>query len=142
MNDTPLTEREAARLWALAYNTHDAAVLAPVLADDVRVTSQWVVNDMVGREAYLDYLAGKFTTFETAGSMVRVGIGEAPGSRAGATGRPCALIEQDGNLLATVLFDVIGGRLSHVSLSSNPSPVDCLLLGDYPGFENNQDHIN
>ncbi len=142
MNDFLLSEREAARLWAQAYNTHNAATLAPVLADDVRVMSQWVVNDIVGREVYLEYLAKKFTTFEAAGSMVRVGLGEAPGDRVGAIGRPCALIEQDGALLATVLFDVIGGQLSQVSVSANPSPVDCLFLGEYPGFGEEPGDIN
>ena len=142
MIDSPLTEREAAHLWALAYNTRDAVLLAPVLADDVRIMSRWVVNDMVGREVYLEYLAKKFATFEAAGSMVRVGLGEAPGDRVGATGRPCALIEQDGVLLATVLFDVIGGQLSQVSVSSQPSPVDCLFLGEYPGFGDEPGQIN
>ncbi|HSN56597.1 MAG TPA: hypothetical protein VLT32_18150 [Candidatus Sulfomarinibacteraceae bacterium] len=131
MDDVRLTEEDAALAWALAYNTHDPSVLAPILADDVRVMSRWVIRDLVGREPYLDYLARKFTTFERAGSLVRVELAVTPGPG----GRPCALLEQDGVLLATVLFDVIGGRLSMVSLSAEPAPASCRRSGHCPGFQ-------
>ncbi|MEE4270521.1 MAG: hypothetical protein V2I67_02530, partial [Thermoanaerobaculales bacterium] len=130
------------RRWALAYNTHDPAPLAPILADDVRVMSRWVVADMVGRQVYLDYLTTKFATFETVGSCVRVELAEAPGGAPGEVGRPCALLEQDGAVLATVLFDVIGGQLSQISLSDHPAPGDCLGTGEHPGFEDGAETAN
>lgn len=142
MIETPLTEREAARLWALAYNTHDPKVLASILAEDVRVMSRWVVADLVGRDVYVDYLTTKFATFETAVSHVRVELGEAPGGTVGHVGRPCALLEQDGALLATVLFDVIGGELSLISLSDFPAPEDCLGTREYPGFDGRVEEVN
>jgi len=142
MSAEPLTEREAARRWALAYNTHDPAPLAPILADDVRVMSRWVVADMVGRQVYLDYLTTKFATFETMGSHIRVELAEVPGDAPGEVGRPCALLEQDGTVLATVLFDFIAGKLSQVSLSDHPAPGDCLGSGEYPGFEDGSDTVN
>jgi hypothetical protein len=141
VNDRSLTEREAARLWALAYNSHDASVLAPILAEGVRVMSRWVVNDLIGRDHYLDYLDRKYETFERAGSVVRAEIGETPGDVASG-GRACVLLEQDGRLLATVLFDVVGGLLSQVTLSDHPRPDSCRRSGDYPGFENDVRTVN
>ena len=141
MNDGPVTERGAARLWALAYNTHDVSVIAPILAEDVRVMSRWVVNDLVGRDRYLDYLEQKFRTFETVGSVVRAGLAETPGNPA-SSGRPCVLLEQDGKLLATVLFDVVGGSLSQVTLSVHPPPHVCVGSGEYPGFEDERQTVN
>jgi hypothetical protein len=140
MTHAPVTEREAARLWALAYNTHDPTVLATILAEDVRVMSRWVVNDLVGRSPYLEYLERKFQTFDEARSVVRAEVAETPG-RAGSSGRPCVVLEQDGALLATVLFDVVGGRLSQITMSAHPSPASCARTGEYPGF-GDEDVVN
>jgi hypothetical protein len=142
MDDYPLTEGEAARLWALAYNTHYPSVLAPILAKDVRVMSRWVVNDLIGGENYLSYLTRKFRTFEEAGSLVRVELGRTLGDAQGSTGRPCAFIEQNGVLLATVLFDVVGGQLSQVSIGPHPTPSECDRSGAYPGYGFEDEPVN
>jgi len=142
VDDFPLTETEAARAWALAYNTHDVSVLAPLLADDVRVMSRWVVNDLIGAEECLSYLTTKFRTFEDSGSLVRVEVARTPGDTPGSIGRTCALIEQNGALLATVLFDVVGGRLSQVSIGPNPDPNECERSGEYPGFSFDNEPVN
>lgn len=142
MAEITLTEREAARLWARAYNAHDWSVLGPFLAADVRVMSRWVVNDLVGRTSYIEYLKRKFATFEQTGSVVRVEVGEAPSGPSGVPGRACALIEQDGSMLATVFFDVVGGRIAQISLGPYPPPEDCLRSGEFPGFEEDRDIVN
>ncbi len=142
MTDFALTERDAAVAWALAYNTHDPSALEPILAEDVRVMSRWVVNDLVGRDRYLGYLRSKFATFETTGSVVRVEVGETPGGSVESPGRPCALIEQDGSLLATVLFDVVGGKLSQISLGPFPPPGDCRRWEEFPGFDSGEELVN
>jgi len=142
MHDLAVSEHDAAVAWALAYNTHDPSVLAPILADDVRVMSRWVVNDLVGRDAYLEYLRGKFATFERAGTLVRVEVARAPGAGPEISGRPCALIEQDGTQLATVLFDVLGGEITQISLGPHPSPQSCRRSGEFPGFDTESDLVN
>lgn len=142
MRGTAVTEHDAVVAWALAYNTHDPSVLAPILADDVRVMSRWVVNDLVGRGTYLDYLRRKFATFERAGTLVRVEVARAPGHGPQSSGRPCALLEQDGSLLATVLFDVLGGRIAQISLGPHPPPESCLRSGEFPGFDGEPDLVN
>jgi len=142
MDDFAVTEHDAAVAWALAYNTHDPSVLAPILADDVRVMSRWVVNDLVGRNAYLEYLRRKFATFERAGTLVRVEVARAPGDGPEPSGRPCALIEQDGKMLATVLFDVLGGRIAQISLGPLPPPESCRRSGKFPGFDIEPDLVN
>ncbi len=142
MAELAFTERDAALAWARAYNTHDPSVLEPILADDVRVMSRWVVNDMVGRDGYLGYLRSKYATFEKTCSVVRVEIGETPGGSASSPGRPCALIEQDGSLIATVLFDVVGGKLSQISLGPFPPPDECRRWGEFPGFDSDEELVN
>jgi hypothetical protein len=142
MNDATFTEADAARAWASAYNTLDPSPLETILAEDVRVMSRWVVNDLVGRAAYLAYLVAKFATFERVGAAVRVEIGEAPGDSDESPGRPCALIEQDGSLLATVFFDVLGGRISQISIGPNPPPARCRQLGEAPGFASGSETVN
>ena len=142
MAELAFTERDAALAWARAYNTHDPSVLEPILADDVRVMSRWVVNDLVGRDGYLGYLRSKFATFEKTCSVVRVEIGETPGGSASSPGRPCALIEQDGSLIATVLFDVVGGKLSQISLGPFPPPDECRRWGEFPGFDSDEELVN
>jgi hypothetical protein len=141
-DDLSLTEAEAARLWALAYNTHDPSALAPILSKDVRVMSRWVVNDLVGRDRYLKYLTKKFQTFAESGSLVRVELGRAPGDPPDEPGRPCAFIEQNGVLLATVLFEVVGGLLTQVSIGPYPSPAACERSGDYPGLGFDDEPVN
>ncbi len=142
MTERDLTERDAARAWARAYNTHDPSVLEPILSADVRVMSRWVVNDLVGREAYVEYLRRKFLTFEQTGSVVRVEIGNAPGEVEGVPGRPCALVEQDGALLATVFFEVFGDWLAQISLGPFPAPESCRRSGEFPGFTGGAEIVN
>jgi hypothetical protein len=142
MTEFALTERDAAIAWARAYNTHDPSVLEPILAKDVRVMSRWVVNDLVGRDGYLGYLKSKFATFESSGSVVRVEVGETSGGPVGSPGRPCALIEQDGFVLATVLFDVVGGKLGQISLGPHPPPETCRRSGEFPGFDSGEGIVN
>ena len=140
--DDLLTEAEAARLWALAYNTRDPSVLAPILSRDVRVMSRWVVNDLVGRDGYLRYLTRKFLTFDESGSLVRVELGRTPGDPPEEPGRPCAFIEQNGVLLATVLFEVVGGLVSQVSIGPYPAPAACERSGEHPGFGFDDEPVN
>lgn len=141
MEDLAFDERDAAAAWARAYNTHDPSHLEPHLAEDVRVMSRWVVRDLIGRDTYLRYLTGKFRTFERVGSMVRVDVGTAHGEPS-SSGRPCAILEQDGSLLATVLFDVIGGRIWQISLGDQPPPASCRRAHVFPGFGTGDQSVN
>lgn len=141
MDDLTFDERDAAVVWARAYNTHDPSQLEPHLAAEVRVMSRWVVRDLIGRDAYLRYLAGKFRTFERVGSVVRVDVGTAHGEPWSA-GRPCAILEQDGSLLATVLFDVIGGLICQISLGDQPPPASCRRAHQFPGFDARDGSVN
>lgn len=64
---TPLSEREALVAYATMLNRADPSVLAPLLDEDFRLTSQHVLEDLVGKHAFLDYMAGKFDTMRKAG---------------------------------------------------------------------------
>lgn len=64
-----LTTREALTAYATMINTGDPSALAPLLAPDFSCTSQNVLTDMVGEDAYLAFMAAKFETMRNAGLM-------------------------------------------------------------------------
>ena len=131
-----LTERDAARAWALAYNTLDPSHLEPLLHDDIRIASQSVLVEMVGPREYLEYLDGKFATFKRVKTEIRVELGEtSPYPVAPNPPRPCAIANQDGRPAATVLFEVDGGLISRVDLCMIPPPQTCKGTGIFPGLD-------
>ena len=57
-----LSEDLAVRAYAAMMNTGSAAHIEPLLADDFRYAFQWVFKEMVGKQAYLDYITAKLET--------------------------------------------------------------------------------
>ena len=143
MNIAPLTERDAARAWALAYNTHDPSVAGPDprrrRPGDVAVGGQRprrsgrlhrVPKPQVHNLRKYGFV-GSSRSRDTPLATPR-----------GSSGRPCALIEQDGSALATVFFEVVAGRIVQISLGPHPPPESCLRTGEFPGFEKDDDLVN
>ena len=74
MSDTPstppaLTTREALTAYATMINTGDPSLLAPLLAPDFTYTSRNVLTDMVGKDAYPEFMAATLETMRNAGLM-------------------------------------------------------------------------
>lgn len=130
-----LTELDAAAAWARTYNTLDVSHIALLLAEDVHYASQWVFSEIENRRDYLHYLEGKLETIRTSGSVVRAELAETrPYPMYPNPPRPCAVVEQDGERFATVLFEVGGGRITRVDLCQIPPPHTCALSGEFPGL--------
>lgn len=130
-----LTERDAATEWARAYNLLSPARLASLLAEDVHYASQWVFEEIETRFEYLHYLVSKLQAIRKTGSFVRAELAETtPYPMYPNPPRPCAVIWQDGQQVATVLFEVDGDKITRIDFCQVPPPHTCKLSGESPGL--------
>lgn len=126
-----LTVEQALRTYAAMMNTLDASHLEPLLADDFRYASQWVLADFESKSAYLDYIVPKLEAIRKSGAIAWAEMGwldrEFPG--------PCVVMAQvdKDNLLAVVLAKVEGGKIKRLDLCGAPSPQSARRTGEYPG---------
>ncbi|MEB2348830.1 MAG: nuclear transport factor 2 family protein [Comamonadaceae bacterium] len=108
-----LTEKDAAIAYARAWHRHDATEFLALLAPDARYASQWVFEELQGKEEIEEYLCAKLKTVKAHSinnphSRVRVELGV---TRAGNSDRPCAYMKQGSNE-AVVIFTITGGLIS------------------------------
>ena len=128
---TPLTEREALAAYATMLNRADPSALAPLLAEDFRLTSQQVLDDFVGKHAFLHYMIGTFDTMRRAGVLPRADLAPLPSH-----GHDETVLIWQGEApdpLVTVYADVVDGRLTALNLYSLPRPRSGEPLGLWPG---------
>jgi len=127
-----LSERDALLAYATMLNTGDPAVLAPLLAPDFTYTSQSVLTDMVGKEAYLAFMATKFETMRKTGVMPMVDLAHRPGYGHSL----CAVLWQGTPPVRQCLAyaDVTEGRLKAIHLCVIPLPESARPLGLWPGL--------
>ena len=127
-----LTTREALTAYATMINTGDPSALAPLLAPDFTYTSQNVLTDMVGKDAYLEFMAAKFETMRNAGLMPMADLAYRPGY-----GHvECAVLWQGTPPVPQCLVyaDVVGEHLKAIHLCIVPAPESAKLLGLWPGL--------
>lgn len=108
-----LTEKEAAIAFARAWNRLDATEFLALLAPDAKYASQWVFEELQGKDAIENYLQAKLKTVKAHAvnnpqSKVRVEIGI---TQAGDADRPCAYMKQGTNEVV-VIFTVNDGMIS------------------------------
>lgn len=132
-----LTQAEAARVYATAWNRLDASILEAFLDDDIRQTSQNVLTDLVGKNEVVDYLRQKMDTIRSSpNSRVFAELGETR-SYPGYTFPPedCVVVAQGRkeNVLAIVLFEVENEKITQINLCSIvPTPGTAVRHGIYP----------
>jgi hypothetical protein len=121
---------EACRAYAKAMNTCSTSALKPWLSDEFTYSSQWVMEDLKGKDPYLDYLKGKFETIQRSGSSVWAEIGYTRAFGAGL----CVILAQDKqeNLVATVLIEMKDALIEKISMCGIPSPYECDRTGEFP----------
>ena len=126
----------AARAWAKAYNAFDLTDLEPLIAENIRYTSMWVFQDLVGRENYLDYLRAKLDAIRNSGARVTAEVAET---------RPYPMYQMDEELgvyarqesgetihEAVVLFSTSDGRITEIVMGFVPIPSTVLRTGEVP----------
>ena len=121
---------EACSAYARMMNTLDFKHLEPWLAEDLTYSSQWVFEDMHGKEAYSLYIQGKLDTIRKAGMRVWAEIAYTDAFGAG----PCVVLAQgtEDNLKSTMLITLCGDKISEMSMCAVPSPHECRRTGDLP----------
>ena len=128
--DTDPTKLAACRAYARMMNTLDSLHLAPWLADDCQYTSQWVMENIDGKDVYLEYIRGKLNSIKRTGSRVWAEIAYTDAFGAG----PCVVLSQDtrDNLTATLLVKMTDGKISQMTMCAIPSPQECRRTGELP----------
>jgi hypothetical protein len=121
---------DACRGYARMMNNLDVSHIAPWLAEDVTYSSQWVMEDMHGKEAYLNYIKGKLASIKRTGSRVWAEIAYTDAFGAG----PCVVLSQGSqdNLTATLLLEIRDGKIISMIMCAVPSPNECRRTGEIP----------
>lgn len=128
-----LSEDLAVRAYAAMMNTGSAAHIEPLLADDFRYASQWVFKEMVGKQAYLDYITAKLETVRKSGDPIWAEVGYLDASHQ----RPCVVLAAGDadNLVAVVLIKTQGSSIQRMDMCAVPSPHSVERTGKYPGCD-------
>ena len=125
-----LTEYQALTAYAEMMNTFSSDRFIDLLADDFVLNSQLVLEDMVGKETFANFIKEKFETLRTVQECVfaEMGVINAYGHT------ECVVLAQptQDNLMATVLIDVADGKIKQVSMCQVPPPESVARTGIYP----------
>jgi len=126
----PLTTREALIAYAEMMNTFSSDRFIDLLADDFVLNSQFVLEDMVGKETFANFIKEKFETLRTVQECVfaEMGVINAYGHT------ECVVLAQptQDDLTVTVFIDVADGKIKQVSMCQVPPPESVARTGIYP----------
>lgn len=122
-----LAEMIACNLLAHAYNTLNASFMDNILTNDLLYTSQWVLDEMRGKDEFLSYLSAKYYTITKAGNAIFAEL-------ATYQGKHCLIIAQGSkeNPVATMVVKTIGSLISEIHMCEVPHYSECERLGIYP----------
>ncbi|MDO8261771.1 MAG: hypothetical protein Q7T21_00945 [Gallionella sp.] len=125
-----LTEVDALRAYARMMNTLDASHIEPLLEDNFRYSSQWMIGEITSKQEFLDYmksqlLALKQSDIRAYAEMVIVS----------AWGHNECVVTAQGekeNLIATVFATVKNGKILRIDMCATPLPSETMRSGEYP----------
>ncbi len=132
----------AATAWARAVNRLDPTEVEGQLADDLRVSFQWSLEDIRGRDAYLEYWRPRFAKAAADGRRNRAELAfshafpEAPGRM-----HPCLVLHHGGELVATVLLTLKRDLIVGIDYCVIPDPYTCTRSGRFPGLEPDEEEV-
>ena len=87
-----ITERNAAKAYARAWNRLDCTEFIELLAPDAYYNSQWVFEELVGKESIKNYFTKKLNAVKEGNTQV---YAELAVSRESFPGRHCVAMAQD-----------------------------------------------
>ena len=130
------TMRDAAAVWARAFNSRSSMVLTKWLAHDLRYVSEWADEEIDNRNDYLEHLEARLKTIRDSAIEARAELAEmAPFPGSLAEPQPCVMVDLDRKPLATVLFQVDGRNITRIEFCLNPAPDACVRTGIFPGLD-------
>ena len=131
-----MTEEEACRIYASAWNRLSPDDLVTALDEHVRYSSQSVFSDVQGKEQVAEYFRNKMATIRsTPGASVFAQLAETqPYPMYPNPPRPCVVVAQGNpeDLVATVLFTVSTAKIVAIDMCLIPPPHTVRLLGEFP----------
>jgi len=95
------TYKEIAMEFAKAWNIRDSKYIEPLLKDDFRYSSQWVLTDIENKNDFLKYFDGKLKTIKQTKAIVFAEVGEY------------------NNKYYLVISQILNGKINKVTLSIN-----------------------
>lgn len=110
-----LSELDAAKAYAHAWNTLDCTGFLALLAPDAHYASQYVFDELESRDEIASYLAGKMETVKRSGTIVRAELAKASVSF---SGKDCVAMFQGDmeTVAAVVVFSVDGAQITRFDL--------------------------
>jgi hypothetical protein len=125
-----MVEKDAAIAYARAWNTLDATVILELLDEDARYASQWVLEELEGKDAISEYLIQKMKSVKDAGTKVYAELGI---TRSESSGRDCVLMSQGENdeVQAVVLFEINNNNIQRYDICM-PELLNAERTGVYP----------
>lgn len=132
-----LSENQAVYLFAKSWNTLDPTDLIPWLDENVRYSSQNVLQSMNTADEVVAYLKAKMMAVKSAPeNRVYAEIAETQSYPAAPNpAQPCVLLAQSdpNNLLAVVLIGVSKDKITSIDICSvAPHPYSVKRSGEYP----------
>jgi hypothetical protein len=120
---------------AAAWNTLDSTLLEGLLHEDMVYESQWVLQAMEGRQAYMAYLKGKFDTIRKSvveGNMtVKAELAHRPGN----SDEHVIVLSQSSatdEVKVSILVQINEGKISRIIMCAVPDPSAMVLTGIIP----------
>lgn len=125
-----LTEIDALRAYARMMNTLDISHIEPLLDDNFRYSSQWMIGEITSKQEFIDYIKPMLGSIRQSGSRVyaEIAVVQAWGHN------ECVVTAEGekGNLIATVFGHVKNGKILRIDMCHVPSPSETMRTGEYP----------
>lgn len=115
VNSALCTELDAAKLFCQMWTELECSNLVSKLADDAEYSSQWTLNDLIGKHQIEDYLKAKMQTLSDKGVSVYSFLARASESY---PGKACACLSKEVKDIpdVAVIFEVVGDRIKKIEL--------------------------
>ncbi len=126
-----ISEKDAAAVYAKAWNTGKAWSFLRLLDRNACYASQWVFEEMKGRRAIRKYLKAKLKAVKKGDAPVFAELGV---SRIGDPGRDLVIMAQgdEDSVTSVVLFEVKQNRIVRFDMCM-PGLYQAKRSGEYPG---------
>ena len=125
-----LTEIDALRAYARMLNTLDISHIEPLLNDNFRYSSQWMIGEITSKQEFIDYIKPMLDSVKQSGSQVYAEIAVVQ-----AWGHNECIVTAEGekdNVMATVFAHVKNGKILRIDMCNVPSPSETMRTGEYP----------
>ena len=131
-----ITEEDLIKELAKAWNNLNVSFIENLLIDDFSYASQWVLEEMKGKDNYINFISTKFQkiseSIDQKGDKIIAEIGYCT---QGFPNKPCIVLTQiSGNekRLVTLLIETDNGLIKRIDMCAIPAPETAKLTGLIP----------